>query len=111
MNETGRVVNRERVEEPVFARNPDVVAAEISGEIVLLDSRNWNYIGFDDIGSRIWLHLKEPRTLSSLVEKLREEYAADDEVCRRDTELFLRDLIENGLVAPLESARAQARGA
>ena len=81
-----------------FARHPEVIGVEVSGEIVLLDSRNWTYLDFDDIGSRIWVLLKEPLTLPALVDKLTEEFAVDATACRRDTETFLQDLIKKGVV-------------
>ena len=84
--------------ESVFARHPEVIGVEVSGEIVLLDSRNWTYLDFDDVGSRIWALLSEPLTLLALVDKLTEEFAVDATQCRRDTETFLQDLIRKGVV-------------
>jgi Coenzyme PQQ synthesis protein D (PqqD) len=110
MDEISTVRSGMASEEAMFARNPEVVAAGIGEEIVLLDSRNWNYVNFDEIGSRIWVHLEKPRTLSWLVEELVEEYATDHTVCRRDTEFFLRTLLKNGLVVSRESAHAARPG-
>jgi hypothetical protein len=95
--------------DPVFARHPEVVGVEVSGEIVLLDSRNWTYLDFDDVGSRIWALLQEPITLSALVGKLVEEFAVEPAACRRDTEAFLRDLIGKGVVRQELGLAAGAR--
>lgn len=84
--------------ELVFQRHPEVIGIEVSGEMVLLDSRTWTYLDFDDIGSRIWVLLNDPLTLSVLVDKLTEEFEVDSMACRRDTETFLQDLIEKGVV-------------
>ncbi len=84
--------------EIVFQRHPEVIGIEVSGEMVLLDSRNWTYLDFDDIGSRIWVFLSEPQTLPELVDKLTGEFAVDAMACRRDTETFLQDLIKKGVV-------------
>jgi len=84
--------------EPEFGRAPEVLGTEVAGEMVLLDSKNWNYVELDDIGSRIWELLNEPRTLSALVEELMREFAVSQEVCRCDTEAFLLDSIKNGIV-------------
>ena len=83
---------------PVFARHPEVVSVEVSGENVLLDSRNWTYLDFDDIGSRIWGLLDEPLTLPALVDKLMAEFAVDAGECQRDTQSFLQKLIDKGVV-------------
>jgi Coenzyme PQQ synthesis protein D (PqqD) len=84
--------------ETVFARDPDVIGAEVAGEIILLNSRNWTYLDFDDIGARIWTLLQEPQTLSSLVDRLVREFSVDDVICQHDTEMFLRDLADKGFV-------------
>ena len=90
--------------EAQFAHAPDVLGSEVSGEMVLLDSKNWNYAQLDDIGSRIWELLKEPRTLSALVEELIREFAVNEELCRVDTEAFLLDSIKNGIVVRREAS-------
>ena len=84
--------------EMVYQRHPEVIGIEVSGEMVLLDSRSWTYLDFDDIGSRIWVLLNEPLTLPALVDKLTGEFAVDPTACRRDTEIFLYDLIKKGVV-------------
>ena len=84
--------------ERVFARHPEVIGVEVSGEIVLLDNRSWTYLDFDDIGSRIWVLLNEPLTLPALVDKLTAEFAVDAAACQRDTETFLQNLIDKGVV-------------
>lgn len=84
--------------ELIFQRDPEVIGIEVSGEMVLLDSRTWTYLDFDDIGSRIWVLLNDPLTLSALVDKLTGEFEVDSAACRRDTETFLRDLIKKGVV-------------
>jgi Coenzyme PQQ synthesis protein D (PqqD) len=84
--------------ETVFQRHPEVIGIEVSGEMVLLDSRSWTYLDFDDIGSRIWVLLNEPLTLPALVDKLTGEFDVDAAACRRDTEMFLQDLIKKGVV-------------
>jgi hypothetical protein len=84
--------------EIVFQRHPEVIGIEVSGEIVLLDSRSWTYLDFDDIASRIWVLLSEPLTLPALVDKLTAEFAVDTMACRRDTETFLDDLVRKGIV-------------
>jgi hypothetical protein len=84
--------------DPVYARNPDAIGVDVAGEIVLLNSKNWTYLDFDDIGSRVWVLLKEPHTLPALVEKLVDEYAVEPGACRHDTEIFLQEMIGKGAV-------------
>jgi hypothetical protein len=94
--------------EAQFAHAPDVLGSEVCGELVLLDSKNWNYVELDDIGSRIWELLKEPRTLSALVAELIREFAVNEELCRVDTEAFLLDSIKNGIVISREASFREA---
>jgi hypothetical protein len=76
----------------------EVVAADMDGETVMLSIASGKYYGIDAVGSRIWELLSEPKTMSELVQSLREEYDVEPEQCRADVVDFLHYLCGEGLV-------------
>jgi hypothetical protein len=96
-------MTRAASEDSVFVRHPEVIGVEVAGEVVLLDSRNWTYLDFNDIASRIWALLNEPLTLPALVARLTAEFEVDATACRLETEAFLQELVKKGVVITLPS--------
>jgi Coenzyme PQQ synthesis protein D (PqqD) len=50
------------------------------------------------VGARLWKLLDSPATVASICDRLRLEYAVDEETCRRDVLELVGDLVEAGLV-------------
>lgn len=82
----------------VVAQQTDTVAADIAGEIVVMDVDQGKYFGLDDIGSDIWRRLETPMSVATLCAALEADYAADPETIRTDVIALLQSLIERGLV-------------
>lgn len=82
----------------VVAQQTDTVAADIAGEIVVMDVDQGKYFGLDDIGSDIWRRLETPMSVAALCAALEADYAADPETIRTDVIVLLQSLIERGLV-------------
>ena len=82
----------------LYARSGHVVATEIGGEIVLLNTESWVCLEFDPAGSAIWGLLEQPVTLPQLVDKLTELYVCEPGRCRDDTKAFLDEMIGQGAV-------------
>jgi hypothetical protein len=88
----------------IFKQNPDVVGAEVSGEMILLNTKTSVYLEIDDIGARIWALMETPRSFGSLVEELQKEFDVDQAVCTANTDAFVRYLAESGFLAAGEPA-------
>ena len=56
------------------------------------------YFGLDEIGSRVWELLEEPRSIDELCATLRGEYDVDPETCRGDVTALVERLREAKLV-------------
>jgi hypothetical protein len=83
---------------PMYMRTPDIIEAEVGGEIVVLHTQNWQYFEFDRTGATIWNLLREPRNLGSLVDDLVAQFEVDRSRCTEETRAFLDDMVEQGLV-------------
>ncbi len=88
----------------IFRQNPDVIGAEVSGEMILLNTKTSIYLEVDDIGVRIWGLLETPRSFGALIEALRREYDVDEAVCAANTDAFLQYLAQNEFVAAGDAA-------
>ena len=76
----------------------DVLCAHVDDRCVLLDLRTEQYLGLDEVGSRIWSAVERGLTNAQMVQELAREYDAPTEVLERDTQRFLRDLYARRLV-------------
>jgi hypothetical protein len=56
------------------------------------------YYGLDEVGTRIWSLLKEPRTLSQIRDILMDEFDVDPEVCSLELKAIVDELADSGLV-------------
>lgn len=77
-----------------------VSAASRDGRTVLLDLGSEKYFGLDEVGSDIWMHLAEDRSVPEIAHCLSIEYAAPVEYLEVDVRRFLADMRRRGLVVP-----------
>ena len=82
----------------LYTRTGDVIEADVGGEVVLLHTQNWQYFEFDKVGAAIWGLLSAPATLDSLVTSLTSQFEVDAAQCRQETQSFLNEMVEQGLV-------------
>ena len=87
--------------------NKEFVLREIAGEYIIIPTGStvleWNgLITVNEVGVTIWNMLQEEVTLDQLVQKILEEYDVDEETARKDTEEFLQNLMESGILPQSE---------
>lgn len=82
----------------VISKNPEAIATEIDGEVVLMSLITGRTFGLDKRGSRIWGLLEQPRALSSVVVELLKIYDAAPEKFEADLKVFFEKLAEAQLV-------------
>ena len=81
-------------------RNPDLVAAEMDGDIVMMSVETGSYFGLTGIAPQIWEALETPLTFEDLLGKMFSLYEVEDEVLRADLTTFVADMQKNGLILP-----------
>ncbi|SDI53668.1 lasso peptide biosynthesis PqqD family chaperone [Pseudomonas panipatensis] len=79
-------------------RHPDLVVADMDGEVVMMSIERGCYYGIGGVGPRVWELLERPVTLEALVQRLCAEYQVDEARCRDDLLRFVGGLLDNGIV-------------
>lgn len=91
----------------VLSRNPETIATEIDGEVVLMSLVTGRTFGLDKRGSAIWALIEQPRSIAAVVGELVKAYQVTPEKCQADVMTFAGQLVEAQLAAAKDSV-AQA---
>jgi hypothetical protein len=76
----------------------DALSSAVGGETVLLHFSAGTYFGLDEVGTRIWELISEPRSVGELRDRLLEEYDVDPERCEAALVALLDKMAAHGLV-------------
>lgn len=82
----------------LLSRNPEICAAELDGEVCLFHPDNAEYLNLNATGSAIWHLLESPTDRECLIAKLLDRYEVGEDCCRLDTEAFLAQALEHGML-------------
>ena len=82
----------------LLVRHPDMIAAEMDGETVMMSIERGEYFGLAGVGGRLWQLLAQPASQQQLVEALCTEYAVDAATCRADVQRFVDEMLAHGLL-------------
>ncbi len=78
---------------------PDILMQELEGESVFLHLERGEYLGLDEVGTRMWETLVASESIQAAYESLLAEYDVEPDQLRRDLDELLEKLLEHGLVA------------
>jgi hypothetical protein len=78
--------------------------AEISGQVVMMDTDRGFCYGLDDTGSFVWEQLKTPISLAVLVERCGERFDASAELIKADVTDLLNELLQKQLLTAYDPA-------
>lgn len=76
----------------------DLLTNEFGTELVILNLRDGVYYSLDDVGTRIWQLIQEPRTVLAIRDAVVEEYDVDPARCERDIRQLVGALAAKGLI-------------
>jgi hypothetical protein len=83
---------------PAVKISDQVLFQEIEGECVLLNLKNEQYFGLNEIATRMWQLLSiNPKTDLAL-RSLLDEYNVSEEILRNDMAVIIRDMQNQNLV-------------
>jgi hypothetical protein len=75
------------------------VAAEVGGELVILNVANGEYFGLNAVGARIWALIETPKRVGEVRDQLLLEYAdVTPDVCTADLLALLAEMHGAGLI-------------
>ncbi len=78
--------------------SPDVLTQEVSGEMVLLDLSSEQYLGLNEVGTKVWQLLQDGKDLTIVSEILQQEYDVDADLLQSDLNQLISDMHKAGLV-------------
>jgi hypothetical protein len=84
----------------IYRRAPHVSAAGEGERTVLLDPRAGEYLGLDEVASRIWTLLDGATSASAVVDVLEGEYDAPRALLEADCLALLARLSSLGVIVP-----------
>ena len=79
-------------------RNPNLVAAEMDGELVMMSIEEGIYYGLTGIAPDIWEALETPQSKDQLIDTLLKKYDVPEDILKADVETFLTDMMNNKLL-------------
>ena len=74
------------------------VACDLAGEAVILSLRSRQYIGLDEVGTRIWNLIQEPKTVGAVLDAVLKEYDVALADLERDVFALLEQMVINDLI-------------
>ena len=84
----------------VLVRNSGIAAADLEGQVVILDIRAGAYLALNGVASEIWNLLSEPYRVADLFSDLAKSHDVDDATLARDVLPFLEQMLEKQLLRP-----------
>ncbi len=82
----------------------DQVSSPVNDEAVILQLQAGTYYGVNNVGAVIWRLVQQPRRIAEIERALLEEFAVEEERCRRDLLLFLDALADAELIEVQDGA-------
>lgn len=80
----------------------DVICQTLDDQIILLNLTSQEYFGLDEVGSHAWKLLLETDDVASAANLLCERFSGDETAIRSDFDTLVRELLEAGLLTPVE---------
>lgn len=74
------------------------MAADLGGELAILNLKTGIYFGLDEVGARIWSLVNEKRTVREIRDVIMDEYAVDGPRCESDLVRLLTELARHELI-------------
>lgn len=81
-----------------YSAQPDVVACELDSGAALLDLRTSLYFSLNGVGAVLWEALQSRTSLDNLAVLVAEKFDVAVEDCRRDVEVYVKELQARQLV-------------
>ncbi len=82
----------------ILKRKEEILSSDMDGETVMMSVENSEYYSLSPVGTRIWEIVEKEITYKDLISKLMSEYSVDEKTCKTDTEEFINELINKGLI-------------
>jgi hypothetical protein len=82
-----------------LVRSDEPLTALVDGDTVMFSAKHGAYFGLDEVGTRIWDLLEQPRSLEDVCATLCSEFDVDAATCRRDVSALVEEMRRASLVS------------
>lgn len=86
----------------VYKAVEEHLCCDLNGEAVVLSLANGKYYGLNEVGSRIWELLQQAVSPDEIEAQILREYDVDAATCRQEVNDFLRRMLAEKLILPIE---------
>jgi hypothetical protein len=76
----------------------DQVSCDLAGETVILGLKHGEYYGLNEVGSRIWNLIQEPKTVAELLDAMLKEYDVAFDQVEPDLLAVLEQMADKELI-------------
>jgi hypothetical protein len=76
----------------------DVLIRHVGGESVVLDLKTEQYLGLNEVGTRMWQVLAGAESIEAAYQSLLAEFDVERDQLRRDLDEFVQELLHLGVV-------------
>ena len=82
----------------VIVASKEQLSTDLGGGVVILGLESGQYYSLNDVGTRIWDLVQEPKTVLELRDAIVCEYDVDPERCGQDVLEVLKNMESEGLI-------------
>ncbi|NTW32670.1 MAG: PqqD family protein [Bacteroidetes bacterium] len=93
------MANKITLESIVQRKDSQIMASELSDELVMMDMENGNYISLNKTGRIIWEQIEKPIQVKELLQYLIKKYNVEKQQCSNDTLNYLEKINEQNLLS------------
>ena len=76
----------------------DQVVSDLVDEVVILNLKSGAYYGLNEVGSRVWDLVQEPKSVNHIQDIILEEYEVEPDRLEQDLLTLLQELEVEGLI-------------
>ena len=74
------------------------ISTDLGGEAVILGLDSGQYYSLNDVGTRIWDLVQEPKAVLDVRDAILDEYEVEPERCEKELLDILKDMASEGLI-------------
>ena len=86
--------------ETSFRLSDHILVSSMNEDLVVFDTEKGVYYGINDIGTVLWEHIQQQKTLGELIATLLQRFDVNEEKCWQDVSKILNKMVAQQLIYP-----------
>lgn len=92
------MVKRRLSERSLIVASKEQNSCDFNGETIMLNTRSGKYYGLNEVAAMVWDLAQQPKTLREIREAVQAHFDVTAERCDSDLKVWLRDMVDEGLI-------------